>query len=67
MEGDEVLEKMKVVRDFGNFVIRARRRNFGENVGGGGFWDFCKQSKEKEILEKTRVAGDFGNFGDFVK
>ena len=41
MEGDEVLEKMKVVRDFGNFVIKARRRNFGENVGGGGFWDFC--------------------------
>ena len=53
-----------MVRDF---VIKARIRNFGENVGSGGFWDFCQQSKEKEILEKTQVAVDFGNFGDFVK
>ena len=32
---------MQVVRDFENFVNRARRRNFGENTGSGGFWDFC--------------------------
>ena len=39
-EGDETLEKMQVVRDFGNFVNRAGR-SFGENMGSEGFWDFC--------------------------
>ena len=39
-EGDEIWGKMQVVRDFGNFVNRARR-SFGENTGSGGFWDFC--------------------------
>ena len=39
-EGDEILEKMQVVRDFGNFVNRAGR-SFGENMGSEGFWDFC--------------------------
>ena len=39
-EGDETLEKMQVVRDFGNFVNKARR-SFGENTSSEGFWDFC--------------------------
>ena len=57
-EGDEILEKMQVVRDFGNFVNRARR-SFGENTGSGGF---LFRARRKKFLEKMRVEGDFGHF-----
>ena len=36
-----ILEQMRVVGDFGIFVNRVKRSNFGEDVGSGGFWEFC--------------------------
>ena len=36
-----ILEQMRVVEDFGIFVNRAKRSNFGKDVDSGGFWKFC--------------------------
>ena len=45
------MEKMQVVRDFGNFVNGARR-SFGENTGSGGFWDFCSEQGERNFWRR---------------
>ena len=35
-----ILEQMQVVGDFGIFVNRAKRSNFGEDSSNEGFWEF---------------------------
>ena len=36
-QGEGILEQMRLVGDFGIFVNRAKRSNFEEDAGSGGF------------------------------